>query len=559
MEARPAVSWRVLLAALLLGAVPAVAAALLPQDTRRPLLQPLDLPLTAAALGFGGACALLGPRAQRPIRFVLPAALGLAVLPVALQALLLDTPISSDERAYLLQAQLFAEGRLSEPLAEPACRPEDKMKLCPLHQRQVYEDTARGVRYAKYSPGASLALAPGTAAGAPWLAPALLALADVLLLHAIARRMRVQAPLAAPLAAPLLLAASPFFFLVHASYQSEVFTLPAALAGYWCLLCAREQQASGARRFLSGLGIGASAGWIFCIRPLTGVLFAAACVPGLMWKTERRSFGALAGAFAGGIPLLLLALGYNAVQTGDLLSFPYHRYAVEFGPWLDPAGTIPLDVYGRGALLDGLLDHAARWSVGTGVLGLAALGFLGLWRLRAHDGGSALALAVLLPVAYAAHWYRGHWAYLGPLYAFESLGLLLLGVQATAAAAPPRWRSGIYGALAAGAVLLGGYRLGIVREQSALCHAPEAAAAAAPAGSVVLLPFFRDPERQNDSLKYYTPSRPPFDPDETVLVRELQGPRRTQDALAQLGLGGRPVFRFVPDGSSGGHLEPYAP
>lgn len=562
MEERPSVSARAVLLAVLLGAAPAAVALLAPRDTQRPLLQSLDVPLAAAAWGAGLLFALWRGGPRLPARGLLPAALLLALLPVAVQRALLPTPITTDERAYLLQADLFAHGRLAEPLPQPACEPGKN--LCPLHRRQVYEDAQRGVRYAKYSPGTALAYAPGSALGAAWLVPGLLALADVALLYAIARRLGLQQPGAAA----LLLALSPFFLLVHASYQSEVCNLPAVLAGYACLLGARAADAGGRRRFLLGLGIGAAAGWVFCVRPLTGVLFAAACLPGLLWGPGKRGLTALAGAVAAGLPLLALALGYNALQTGDALAFPYHLYAERFGPWLDAQGQVPLDVYGKGVLWDGLLDHGARWAVGCGALGAVALGFLGLWRLRRSDGGTALAFSLLLPVAYALHWYPGHWAYLGPLYAFESLGFLLLGLAHTAEGAPPRLRRGIYAALACGGAALAVYRFGVMRQQSELCHAPEAAAAQAPAGAVVLLPYFSRKEVQADpalqeandsSLKYYTPSRPPFAPGETVLMRELEGPRRTREALERMGLAGRPLFRFLSDGPTHGHLEPDQP
>lgn len=554
--ARPRVAPRTVVLLLVLGAIPAVLGLLIPQDTKRPLLRWPDLALAGAALAAGWAAGRWAPPViGRRWKWLLP----LALLPVLLQAVLLPTPITTDERAYLLQAELLAGGRLSEPLPQPACEPG--RNLCPLHRRQVYEDAGRGVRYSKYSPGTSLALAPGAAVRAPWLIPALFALLDVFLVAALARRLgQEDAGLA-----PVLLLLCPFFFLVHTSFQSEFASLPAALAGYYGLLRVR----GGARRPLAwGAGIGAAAGWIFCVRPLTGVLFALACVPGILWRTGGKGRLALAGALAGGLPLLGLALAYNWAQTGAPLTFPYHLYAVRFGPWLDPQGQVPLDVYGNGRLWNGLLDHGARWSVGVGVLGLAALGFYGLWRLRRQDGGSALAFAAVLPIAYALHWYPGHWAYLGPLYAFESLGFLVLGLAGVLGACEPRWRSGLVVALGAGGLALAGYRFGLIHEQSARCYAPEAAAAGAPPGAVVLLPYpsqrevGADPalaELRDDSQKYYTPSRPPLPPGTTVLVRELEGPRRTREALAALGLDGRPFYRFLPEEGGPGRLEPYAP
>ena len=62
-------------------------------------------------------------------------------------------PVTNDERAYLMQAELFAGGELSEPLAEGNL-------ATVFRRRHVYEDEASGVRFSKYSPGTSIAMIP---------------------------------------------------------------------------------------------------------------------------------------------------------------------------------------------------------------------------------------------------------------------------------------------------------------------------------------------------------------------------------------------------------------
>ena len=110
---------------------------------------------------FGvGHVALPPAPAMPPVPASIP--LALALVPAVLSAGSLETTVSNDEQSYLLQAELFAEGRLSEPLPQPACEPYPGIPGaytgdCPLHLRQVYESAERGVRFSKYPPGTSLA------------------------------------------------------------------------------------------------------------------------------------------------------------------------------------------------------------------------------------------------------------------------------------------------------------------------------------------------------------------------------------------------------------------
>jgi len=503
-------------------------------------LQPWDLPIAAGALAAGLLLARVVPGARLPQIGGWPVLFGFAVLPVLLAAALLPVPVSNDETAYLAQAEIFAAGALAEPLPLPACAadprdPAHAVGICPLHRRQMYEDPERGRRFAKYPAGTAAALAPGAAVGLPQAMLVLAGLLDFLLMGALAARLGLPAPGRAV----LLLAVAPTFLLVQGSVQSEVFGLPAALAGALCLMRARG---GGERAAAWGLGIGAAAGWVFLVRPLTGVLFAVACLPGLLRRGSSASpapgWRALLAAVGGGLPFLALALVYQHAQTGSWFTAPYELYANRFGPF--DAGGQPVDVYGRGDLLHGLLEQFGRASIGLGgVLGAFGLGLWGLWRLRARDGGSMLAFALLLPGAYALHWYPGHWGYAGSLYAYESLGFLVLGLVGLLGEFSAPWRRGLVLAACVGALALVPYRYALLRKQSLLRATPARAAAAAPAGAVVLLPF-----DGGSHLKDWQPSRPPFGPDQTVLVQELPDVADTRAALEQLGLAVRPVYRL---------------
>ena len=69
-------------------------------------------------------------------------------------------PVTNDERAYLMQAELFSAGQLSEPLAEGELSRA-------FNRRQVYEDEEKGIRFSKYSPGTSIAMIPSALFGWP--------------------------------------------------------------------------------------------------------------------------------------------------------------------------------------------------------------------------------------------------------------------------------------------------------------------------------------------------------------------------------------------------------
>ena len=209
--AQGSVSTRSLFLALAVGAIPAALTLLWATN----LFQPSDLPIAA------GACALFLILGFLPARFValsersiLLFAVLVAAAPAVLSNWRLASPVTNDDRAYLLQAELFSEGRTSESIPQPAKA---------WRMRQVFEDDSEGIRYAKYPPGTSLALTPAVAVGQPWLAALFAGVLDVLLLWAIARRLGLQRAAFAP----LLLVASPFFLLVQTSVQSEIFTFPA--------------------------------------------------------------------------------------------------------------------------------------------------------------------------------------------------------------------------------------------------------------------------------------------------------------------------------------------
>jgi hypothetical protein len=554
-EAGRPVTTRAVLAALVLGIAPITLVRwLLPTATELPQVEiwkPLDIPIAAAALGLW-LFAVVSLRLPRiPPRVCRPLALALAAAPTLLSALCLPTTVSNDERAYILQAEMLAAGRLSLPLVEPREA---------LRRRQIHEDPERRRLYSKYPPGTAAALAPGARLGLPAVMVLAAGLLDLLLIAALAR----QLGLADPWLAALLLASCPLFLLLQTSFQSQVFTLPAALAGYLALLRAREQNG---RRFGWGAAAGACSGWIFLTRPLTGLVFAAAMLPGLLVRgPETRAPGlrAVSGAVLGGLPFLALLLLYNRSLTGDALQTPYGAYAAAFSPWdVYPLFRSDYIHAPATAFFQSLFQQLGRWLPALfGILGAAGLGAWGLWRLRRSDGGAGLALLLLLPLAYAFHWYPGHWAYLGPIYGFEALGLMIVAALVLLEDAPEGWSRSLAPLAVAAGVALAIYRFPFIQAEAEQRAAPRTAAVAAglPEGAVVLLPWFHNPERQERSRMRYTPSRPPFsDVSEIVYLRELGRAAHTRAALDTLGLADRPIFRFLPGLVEGsGHLLPYS-
>lgn len=162
---------RALALAVALGALPAVLAWALGDGS----LQASDLGLAAAVFPLA---LVLGRFLQAlPLRSAgspLILALAVAVLVPAAAHWRLPTTVTNDERAVLLQAEIFADGELAQPLAHRAYR--DPVAHCPTHQRQVTRTSSA----ASVSPSTRRALpsgwrpsprSVGRSAGASWPAP----------------------------------------------------------------------------------------------------------------------------------------------------------------------------------------------------------------------------------------------------------------------------------------------------------------------------------------------------------------------------------------------------
>jgi hypothetical protein len=312
-----------------------------------------------------------------------------------------DFPNSADEYAYVLSAELFAEGRLAAP--SPA--PRDAFAFT-----HVLND---GKYYGKYPPGWPALLAAGVKAGVPWLVNPLLGLLGVALTAALAREVFSEREAKIVL---LLALGNPFLVFNAASYFSH----PACLAGVGLSLLGLVRTLPAPRAAAPWLVAGGGAAVAFLARPYTAVaclLPAGAAVAVDLWRRGERP--ALARGVALGAAPLAVGIGlwllYNGLQTGHALRQPFTLYDAEDRPRLASS-------------LVGWVDRLRRIVVPTAVdfnvwIPLAGFGLIlgvpaGL--PRRSTGACALYLSVVgLFVAYAFYPTLGGNRY-GPRYVFEA-------------------------------------------------------------------------------------------------------------------------------------------
>ena len=136
-------------------------------------------------------------------------------------------------------------------------------------------DQRDGRWYAITNPGWPALLAVGLKLGHPGLVNPLLAALSILLLHALVRRLR---GLASAHAITAMLAVSPWFLFLSASFMTHLATL-ACLLGAWLAIEVARRRAMLALCLLAGLLLGE----IFLVRPLDGILAG-----GNLWAASSR-------------------------------------------------------------------------------------------------------------------------------------------------------------------------------------------------------------------------------------------------------------------------------
>lgn len=206
--------------------------------------------------------------------------------------------------SYLFQAKYLSTGQLYLP-PPPDAAAFDFEKL--------YSD---GTRWFAYGfPGWPGVLSLGVLAGAPWLVNPLLAGATVLLVHSLVAKL-YNRPLAHIVI--LLLAASPWFLFMSASFMPHPATVVWALGA---LLAVVKAQDSG--RWVWGLVAGASLGALFLTRPHEAVFVGAAIGVCMLFSRPQLSRRTLVATGVGGLLVGGLLFPYNYALTGDPLRTPH--------------------------------------------------------------------------------------------------------------------------------------------------------------------------------------------------------------------------------------------
>ena len=241
--------------------------------------------------------------------------------------------VNDDEGVYLLQAAMLLDGQLflypSEAIAD-LVRP----------WFFVTDATATGPRlYPKYAPVPAAMFAVGKLLGDAHLALAGVAAGSAFLLFLLTRAV---ADRLTGVVAACLLATAPLFVI-----SSSVF-LPYAPTTFWNLAFALAYLRAHRRNSLGyAVAAGIAVGVAFFARPYTAVLFAAPFVVhslytlwrGFRTSTEpstpqsafRRVLIRTVGVAVPGLVFVGVTLAYNAVVTGDPMTFPYEAFAPRDG------------------------------------------------------------------------------------------------------------------------------------------------------------------------------------------------------------------------------------
>ena len=200
------------------------------------------------------------------------------------RSVLSSRPLLIDEIVQVMQARIFAEGRVARVASD---LPEF---FSALHVVDV-----NGSVFSQFPPGGPLMLVPGVLAGAAWLTgPFFGALAVFAFWHLVRSTERSAGT---ALGAALLLAASPFMAFMAGSHMNHVPTLAWLCIALWSL----ERVTRSARgRAIDAFVMGLSLGMMVSIRPVDGAAFAVPAGLWLLVRTVRRETS-LATLLASGV------------------------------------------------------------------------------------------------------------------------------------------------------------------------------------------------------------------------------------------------------------------
>ena len=286
---------------------------------------------------------LVSRLSAQPVRCFLAILLtGLAVRLLSLPLAHIPIPLFHDEFSYLLGADTFFHGRLSNPTPPVAVALETiHTNMWPTYQSM-------------YMPGPALLLALGELLGSPWMAVMLAtALFPALLYWALSAWL--------PRADALVGAGIALFTAESLNYWFDnYFCLALSAIGMTLVLGALPRigawQPYGRQKLGWAAVLGTGLLILMLTRPYEGFCVAAPCVLVLLWTLRRHSLKHLAGLSA--VPFTIVASGfawllyYNWRGTGHPLLFPYMLNFREYhitGPFLFSARH-PLPAYRNGML-----------------------------------------------------------------------------------------------------------------------------------------------------------------------------------------------------------------
>jgi 4-amino-4-deoxy-L-arabinose transferase-like glycosyltransferase len=359
---------------------------------------------TATAAGGAKAPPRAAPPERRRWRSAPWVLFGVAAFAYGATSLALfdGRPLHVDALTQAFQARIFADGKLSVPVADD-----------PRFFSSALIVEHGGRAFSQFPPGWSALLAVGFLVGLPWLVAPLCGALAVVALHRLLEERGESAGTAFFTAA--LFGLSPWIAANAASWMSHVPTLCFILLGSAALVRGMREPSAA---LWSGLA-GAALGMATLIRPLEGVAFGLPATVWVLARAWREPSGrrSLAGFAVGGALTVGALLAWNQVMHGSPTLFgfelqwgPQHRLGFHEAPWGPPhtflRGLQLMNGYLLGLQL--LFFDAPAPSV---VLALGAL--LLARRLDALDRYLLTGCALVM-MGYVAFWGEGH--DLGPRY-----------------------------------------------------------------------------------------------------------------------------------------------
>jgi hypothetical protein len=288
-------------------------------------------------------------------------------------------PHIDDSITYLFQAKYLSLGRLWLP------RPVDPESFGVAH---LLVDGDRW--YGKFFPGWPAVLALGVVLGAPWLVNPVLGALTILLTH---RLVKSHYDIRTAHAAVLLLAVSPWFLFMSASFMAHTVSLCLLLLALVAIDVARQRGSHSA-----AMGAGASLGLLFLTRPFDAALVGPVVGLWTLGMGARRL--RVANILTVGVAAALVAgtyFVYNKILTGDARIAPHRLWADHvFGVGADRFGFGPDRGVSLWTNMDPLPGHGLADVILNANKNLATMNFeLFGW----VSGSLALALLALQPSA----------------------------------------------------------------------------------------------------------------------------------------------------------------